>query len=209
MNVATWNVNSIRARLPRVTSWLRTEAPDVVCLQETKVPDEEFPAEDLRALGYDSVTVGQRGYNGVAILAREPLTEIDRSFGDDADDDQARFVAATVAGVRVMSLYVPNGQAVGTDKYEYKLTLVGRRCFRRLVEWGLADSVRLHHDEGGLFSWWDYRMASFKKHRGLRIDHILLSEPLAGACTGAFVDRAAREGKSPSDHAPVVVTLAR
>ena len=126
MRLVTWNVNSIRARLPRLTAWLTANAPDVVCLQETKVEDAGFPLAELEALGYQVAFHGQRSYNGVAILARTALTDVRRGFDDGEDDSQARCLAATVGGVRVVCLYVPNGQAVGTDKYEYKLRWLAR-----------------------------------------------------------------------------------
>lgn len=122
MKLATWNVNSIRARNDRLFAWLAQAAPDVVCLQETKVEDSGFPFDALAAAGYHAVTLGQRSYNGVAILSREPATEVVRGFDDDQPaDDQARVIAATVRGVRVVCVYCPNGQALGTDKFAYKL----------------------------------------------------------------------------------------
>ena len=126
MKLATWNVNSIRARLERVLPWLEQTRPDVLCLQETKVTDDAFPVGELRALGYEAACHGQRTYNGVAILSRTPLTEVTRGFGDGEDDAQARLIAATTAGVRVMSVYVPNGEAVGSEKFQYKLDWLGR-----------------------------------------------------------------------------------
>ncbi len=122
MKLATWNVNSIRARSERLFAWLAAAAPDVVCLQETKVEDAGFPFEALSAAGYHAVTLGQRSYTGVAILSREPATEVRRGFDDDAPpDEQARVIAATVRGVRVIGAYCPNGQALGTDKFVYKM----------------------------------------------------------------------------------------
>jgi exodeoxyribonuclease III len=126
MKLATWNVNSIRARQDRLLDWLRSAAPDAVCLQETKVDDAGFPFDALQAAGYHAVTLGQRTYNGVAILSRRPATDVMRGFGDDVDDEQARTIAATVDGVRVISVYVPNGQEVGSDKYAYKLAWLAR-----------------------------------------------------------------------------------
>ncbi|MEZ4362568.1 MAG: exodeoxyribonuclease III [Kofleriaceae bacterium] len=126
MKLATWNVNSIRARHDRLMAWLGAAAPDVVCLQETKVEDAGFPFDALLEAGYHAVTLGQRSYNGVAILSRQPPADVTRGFGDDVDDDQARAIAATIDGVRVISVYVPNGQEVGSDKYEYKLAWLAR-----------------------------------------------------------------------------------
>jgi exodeoxyribonuclease III len=121
MKLATWNVNSIRARNERLFAWLASAAPDVVCLQETKVEDSGFPFDALMAAGYHAVTLGQRSYNGVAILSREQATDVVRGFDDGQPDEQARVIAATIRGVRVICVYVPNGQSVGSDKYVYKL----------------------------------------------------------------------------------------
>jgi exodeoxyribonuclease-3 len=126
VKIATWNVNSIRARLERVTGWVAQHRPDVLCLQETKVEDAAFPGDDFRALGYEVATHGQRTYNGVAILSRTPLTDVTRGFDDDGDEAQARLLAATTGGVRVMSVYVPNGESVDSDKFRYKLDWLGR-----------------------------------------------------------------------------------
>jgi len=126
MKIATWNVNSIRARMERLRAWLAAQAPDVLCLQETKVEDNAFPASELESLGYHVATYGQKTYNGVAVLARQPLDDIVRGFGDGVEDAQARFLVARVSAVRVGSLYVPNGQAVGTDKFAYKLAWLAR-----------------------------------------------------------------------------------
>ncbi|MBX3162031.1 MAG: exodeoxyribonuclease III [Deltaproteobacteria bacterium] len=126
MKLATWNVNSIRARNTRLFAWLEKEAPDVLCLQETKVEDEGFPAAAFEKAGYAVATFGQRSYNGVAIASRLPLADVARGFGDDPNDTDARVIAATVGGIRVVCLYVPNGQELTSDKYPYKLAWFGR-----------------------------------------------------------------------------------
>ena len=126
MKIATWNVNSIRARLERVTAWLGHHRPDVLCLQETKVEDGAFPADAIRALGYELALHGQRTYNGVAILSRTPLTDVTRGFGDGGDEAHTRLIAATTGGVRVMSVYVPNGERVDSEKFRYKLDWLTR-----------------------------------------------------------------------------------
>lgn len=126
MKLATWNVNSIRARLPRLLDWLARTSPDVVCLQELKVPDEEFPVEAIRGAGYHAVFHGQPTYNGVAILTREAPVDVRRGFDGGGDEEQARLIAATVEGVRVISAYVPNGQTVASDKWAYKLDWMDR-----------------------------------------------------------------------------------
>jgi exodeoxyribonuclease-3 len=133
MKLATWNVNSLRARLPRVTAWLAANAPDVACLQETKVEDDAFPRAELEGLGYEIAFHGQRTYNGVAILSKVgPIEHVARGFDDGVEDPAARFLAATVAGVRVACVYVPNGQAPGSDKFRYKLEWYAR--LRRWLE---------------------------------------------------------------------------
>ena len=224
------------------------------CLQEIKVTDDEFPRLELEALGYQAAVHGQRAYNGVAILSRLPVEDIRVGFGGGPPDAEARLVSARVDDVRVLSVYVPNGQTVGSDKWTYKLewmerlrahladsdgpdtpiVLCGdlnvapedrdvarpdewrntvlchadaRAAWRRLVEWGLVDTVRLHHTGDGPYTWWDYRMLGFAKNNGLRIDHILATKPLAERCTGAYVARDERKGKLPSDHAPLVAVF--
>lgn len=255
MLLATWNVNSVRVRLPRLCAWLERRQPDVVCLQETKVADAEFPVDELAKLGYRALLNGQPTYNGVALLSRVEATDPVRAL-DDRDDPQRRLLAATVAGVRVVNVYAPNGGEVGSDKYAYKLdwyrrlaaflarhldpgapvVLCGdlnvapadrdvwdpegwrgqtlcsepeREAFRALEAWGFRDALRLLHPETpGLYTWWDYREGAFHRGWGLRIDHVLLTAPLAARCTAVEVDRPERKGPKPSDHAPVLVTLA-
>jgi exodeoxyribonuclease III len=254
MKIATYNVNSIRARLGRVTEWLSQNQPDVICLQETKVEDANFPTAEIEALGYRSTIFGQRTYNGVAILARAPIEDVTRGFDDGDDDSQARFIVARVSDVRVASIYVPNGQAVGTDKFRYKLDwlrrlrgwldrhatpdqplmLCGdynvapedrdvhdpeawrdqvlchpdeRAGLRAVTAWGAEDLFRRQTADPGFYSWWDYRMLSFPKNRGLRIDHILATPSIAARTRSVVIDRNARKGKEPSDHAPVVCEL--
>jgi exodeoxyribonuclease-3 len=248
VKIASWNINSLRKRQDRLFAWLESAKPDVVCLQETKCPDEQFPVLALQAAGYHSAYRGEKSYNGVAILSKLPPMEVRASLGDDVVDPQTRVIAATVGHVRVYSIYAPNGQAVGSPAYEYKiqwyarlrdclkreksahLVVCGdlnvapedrdvhdpqlwrgaimcsegeRNALRDLCTVGLTDTLRLHHREGGLFSWWDYRMLAFPKNRGLRIDAILADRALAEKCTAAGIDREMRKGKDPSDHAPV------
>lgn len=126
MKLATWNINSIRARGDRLLAWLDKERPDVLCLQETKVEDAGFPIEPLRRAGYDVVTFGQRSYNGVAILSTQPLVDVTRAFGDGDDDGDARLIAATTHGMRVLCVYVVNGQDLASDRYPYKLAWLRR-----------------------------------------------------------------------------------
>jgi exodeoxyribonuclease III len=248
MKIASWNINSLRKRQDQLFAWLESTQPDIVCLQETKCPDEQFPSLALAAIGYRSAYHGEKSYNGVAILSKMEPGDVRPSLCDEVVDPQARVLAATVAKMRVYSIYAPNGQAVGSPAYEYKLNWYTRLCdcltkeknvdlvvcgdfnvapedvdvydpqlwrgaimcsdgervaFRKVCEAGLRDTLRLHHPESGLFSWWDYRMLSFPKNRGLRIDAILASEKLIHKCTASGIDRDLRKGKEPSDHAPV------
>jgi len=203
MKVVSWNINSLRRRQDRLFEWLMKESPDVVCLQETKCSDDQFPEMALTAAGYRSVFHGQKSYNGVAIISRTDLLDRQASLCDEVNDPQARVIAATVSGIRIFSIYAPNGQAVGSEAFNYKLKWFDRlrSCVRQAI--GLRDTLRIHHLEPGLFSWWDYRMLAFPKNRGLRIDEILASENMVVRCVAAGIDREMRKGKEPSDHAPV------
>lgn len=255
MILAAWNVNSLNVRLPRLLTWLDATKPDVVCLQETKLEDHKFPVADIAAAGYAAHFAGQKTYNGVAILTRGGLPATDVAVGIPGyDDAQKRVIAATVSGIRIIDLYVPNGQSVDSDKYRYKLDWFGattgylkdelsrhanvavmgdfnvapddrdvhdpavwagqvlctepeRAAFRGLLALGLQDSFRLFDQPPATFSWWDYRQLAFPKNHGMRIDHILLSSLLAARCTASRIDRNARKGERPSDHAPVQVEL--
>ena len=253
MKIASWNVNSLKVRLPHLLDWLAEAQPDVVCLQELKLEDQNFPRAEIEAAGYHAAFAGQKTYNGVALLAKAPIGEV--TVGNPLfADEQKRLISGTVDGIRVVCAYMPNGQEVGCDKYDYKLrwlaaladwlsselqayprlALCGdyniapderdvhdpqrwqdcilvsepeRAAFRRFIELGLADSFRLFAQPEKTFSWWDYRMLGFQKNQGLRIDHILLSAPLAAQCTAAGIDRAPRKRERPSDHAPVWASL--
>ncbi|OGB44646.1 MAG: exodeoxyribonuclease III [Burkholderiales bacterium RIFCSPLOWO2_12_FULL_65_40] len=258
MQIATWNVNSLSVRLPQVLDWLARQPVDVLCLQELKLTEDKFPFMELRSAGYEAVAFGQKTYNGVAILARTPLTALARNIPG-FEDEQARVIAATVetpqGPLRVLNGYFVNGQAPGTDKFAYKmrwlqalhdwvrselaahprLVLLGdfnvapedrdsydpvgladtihhtreeRAHFQALLGLGLTDAYRMFEQPEKSYSWWDYRMLGFQKNRGLRIDHILVSEALRGAVTACTIDRAPRKNPQPSDHAPVVLTMA-
>lgn len=150
MKIATWNVNSIAVRLPRLLAFLAREAPDVVCLQELKCTEDRFPATELTAAGYHSVLVGQKAYNGVALLSRQPFVEVTRGFGDGVDDQAARFISARVGGITLMSAYVPNGQEVGGEKYFYKLNWLAR--LRRYLD-------KTHRAEAPLILAGDFNVA--------------------------------------------------
>lgn len=251
MIIATWNVNSVRARLPRVIDWLAAARPDVLCMQETKVVDEDFPFEHFEELGYSVEVFGQKSYNGVAIASLTTAEEVSTGLPGDGPDDQKRVIEATVDGVRIVNLYVPNGSAPGTDKFEFKLdwlqrlrahldeeytqddslvvlgdiniapedrdvydpeklagtihcTKTERDALKHVMDWGLTDAFRLHHEEAGLYSWWDFRAAMFRRGLGLRIDLVMVSPPLVERCSAVEIDKAARAGEKPSDHTPVV-----
>jgi exodeoxyribonuclease-3 len=254
VKIASWNVNSLKVRLPHLLDWLGEAKPDVVCLQELKLEDHNFPRAEIEAAGYQVAFSGQKTYNGVALLAREPIGDV--LYGNPRfADEQKRLISGTVGDIRVICAYMPNGQAVGSDKYDYKLrwldalatwldgeivahpklALCGdyniapddrdvhdpqawagqilcseaeRSAFQRLLGLGLEDSFRLFDQPEKTFSWWDYRMLGFPKNLGLRIDHVLLSAPLARRCIAAGVDRAPRKRERPSDHAPVWAELA-
>jgi exodeoxyribonuclease III len=258
MRIATWNVNSLKARMPRVEEWLGYARPDVLCLQETKLADDAFPALAFSALGYESVSHGHNQWNGVAILSRVGVDAVTTGFDEsvvDPYEGDARLLAATCAGVRVVSVYVPNGREVGTEFYDRKLEWLARlqewlpsqgspadpmivlgdfnvapddrdvwsvKAFRgathvteperdavaQLCEWGLHDAFRARYPDDRLFSYWDYRRGDFHEHRGMRIDLALATQPLIDRVTWAVVDRNARKGKLPSDHAPVIIDLA-
>jgi exodeoxyribonuclease-3 len=258
MKLATWNVNSLTARLQHVLDWLAANPVDVLCLQELKLSDDKFPREALQAAGYEAAVFGQKTYNGVALLSRAPLREVARNIGGFADE-HSRVISATLdtpsGALRIVNGYFVNGQAPGSEKFAYKmrwldalrgwlarelaahpdLVLLGdfniapedrdsfdpaglaetihhtseeRAHFQGLLALGLIDSFRLFEQPGKSFSWWDYRMLGYQKNRGLRIDHILVSEPLAPRVKACVIDRAPRKREKPSDHAPVVLELA-
>jgi exodeoxyribonuclease-3 len=257
VRIATWNVNSLKARLPRVEEWLADVQPDVLCMQETKLAHDAFPSLTFAGLGYESVHHGQGQWNGVAILSRIGLTDVVANFAPDSGDPDpdARIITARCGGVLVSSVYVPNGRSLDHDHYQYKLRwmaqlrrhvasladpadevvvtgdfniapddrdvydpskFVGathvssaeRDLLTELCDWGLVDLFRARYADERLYSWWDYRAGDFHQGRGLRIDLVLGSASVAERATWAIVDRNARKGQSPSDHAPVIVDLA-
>ncbi|HSO68164.1 MAG TPA: exodeoxyribonuclease III [Arachnia sp.] len=255
MRIATWNVNSAKQRLPRLLPWLEERKPDVVCLQETKLTDAAFDelfAGPLAERGYEAAHHGHGGFNGVALLSRVGLDEVEHTFPGQPHYQgvtEARAISATCDGVRIHSLYVPNGREVGSDHYAYKLdwldalaaavaagpaevalcgdmnvapadadvfdpaaylghTHVTETERQRLAAFGLVDVVRARWPERErVFSYWDYRAGMFHQDLGMRIDLVLASQPVADRVRAAWVDRAARKGKLPSDHAPVIVDL--
>ena len=256
MRITTWNVNSIRARENRVLNWLDQHQPDVLCLQELKCTEEQFPFDGFDELGYQVVLHGQKSYNGVAILALDYPDDVEVAVPW-PDDDQSRGIAATINGVRVVSLYCPNGRSVGHEMYHYKLewferlrawldqydktdqlVLTGdynitfddrdvhdpaawheknlcstpeRERLGALVDWGLADALRLFDESADVYTWWDYRAGAVQQNNGLRIDHHLISAPLIGRASGVEIDIEERQSEldddKPSDHAPVTLVL--
>jgi exodeoxyribonuclease-3 len=256
MRIATWNVNSLKIRLPRLEEWLDYARPDVLCLQETKLADATFPHMAFSTLGYESVHHGDGRWNGVAILSRVGIDKVRSGFADSLDpDSETRLITALCGGVQVSSVYVPNGRSLDSDHYRYKLDWMAkltrhleittgqdepvavcgdfniapddrdvwdpkafegathvskpeREALGALEAWGLVDAFRARYPQDRLFSYWDYRAGDFHEHRGMRIDLILISPPLAERLTWALVDRNARKGKLPSDHAPVLVDVA-
>ena len=261
MKLATWNINSLGVRLPQLLDWLAKNPVDVIALQELKLTDDKFPKAELEAAGYTGDWFGQKTYNGVALLHRGGVAEavdVTRNIAG-FEDDQARVIAATYPGgaappTRVVGIYVPNGQTVGSDKYAYKLrwldalrdwlrgeiaryprlVLMGdfniapedrdvhepalwqgqvmcseaeRAHFEALVALGLHDAFRLFDQPPKTFSWWDYRMLGFQKNKGLRIDHVLVSDELKPLVSACAIDRLPRKNERPSDHAPVVADL--
>ena len=257
MKITTWNVNSLTARLQHVLDWLGANPVDVLALQELKMTDDKFPFDALREIGYEAAVFGQKTYNGVALLSRAPVTDVTRNISG-FSDESSRVIAGTMDGpggpLRIVNGYFVNGQAPGTDKFEYKmswlrglrdwlreelaahprLVLLGdfnivpedrdsydpvglaetihhtteeRHHFQALLELGLTDTFRLFEQPEKSYSWWDYRMLGYQKNRGLRIDHILVSQPLVAQVTACDIDRVPRKWPKPSDHAPVTVTL--
>lgn len=267
MRIATWNVNSLKARLEKVMWWLERARPDVLMMQETKLSDADAPTEAFERAGYEFAHHGEGRWNGVAIASRCGIDAVVTNFGqplrpaqtEEAGDDEplaeARMIAATCAGVRVVCIYAPNGRVVDSPFYHAKLqwfdrlrrwladandpaaglALGGdfnvaptdddvwdarachggthvsppeRAAVARLCEWGLIDAYRSQHAEPGRYTWWDYRAGNFHKNFGMRIDHLLVTQPVAQRTVWAEIDREARKGKPiPSDHAPLVIDL--
>ncbi|MDH4385915.1 MAG: exodeoxyribonuclease III [Caulobacter sp.] len=258
MRIATWNVNSVNARLPTVLKWFEEAAPDVVCLQEIKCIDDKFPGDAFERLGYNVVTHGQKTYNGVALLSKTPLEDVRRGLPGDDSDEQARYIEAVVSGptpVRVASIYLPNGNPVGTEKFPYKLSWMARLsaharellaleeplilagdynvipetvdvavpeawtgdalfqpqsrgAFRALKNLGFTDAYMQMDGSPGGYTFWDYQAGAWPRDHGIRIDHHLLSPQAADRLTGIEIHREVRGWDKPSDHVPVVASLA-
>ena len=256
MRIATWNVNSVKQRVPRLLPWLDERRPDVVCLQETKLTDEAFLdllGDELQGRGYEVAVHGEATWNGVAILSRVGLDDVVAGL-DGAPGfpgPESRAIAATCGGVRLVSVYVPNGRVPGSEHYEYKLAWLAvlrdmvaeapestvvcgdmniaptdddvfdpdayagethvtppeRAALAELQSLGLRDVVRDRWPGERIFTYWDYRAGMFHQDLGMRIDLVLAGEPVAERVRAAWVDRQARKGSGPSDHAPVIVDL--
>jgi exodeoxyribonuclease-3 len=234
--------------------WLEENPTDVLCIQETKLTDDKFPLATIEAAGYHVAYTGQKTYNGVAIISRLPMTDIVKN-NPKFEDPQQRILAATIGGVRVVCAYVPNGQAVGSEKFDYKMAWLNafhdwikeqaaqypqlvvagdyniapedrdvhdpaawegmvhvspeeRAQLQRLMDIGLTDAFRMFDQPDKSFSWWDYRGLGFRLNKGLRIDHLLLSDALKQRCTACIIDRVPRKWEQPSDHTPVIATFA-
>ncbi len=260
VRVATWNVNSVKKRLPRLLPWLEERQPDIVCLQETKLTDDAFEqllGDELNDRSYAFAHHGEGQWNGVAILSRVGLEDVvpglagAPGWGEKVAVQEARAVAATCGGVRVYSVYVPNGRTVDSEHYHYKLAWLAalgkaveagpreaivcgdmniaptdadvfdpaayvghthvtppeRAALAGLQATGLKDVVRDRWPSERVFTYWDYRAGMFHQDRGMRIDLVLAGAPVAVRVKAAWVDRQARKGKGPSDHAPVIVDL--
>jgi exodeoxyribonuclease-3 len=256
VRIATWNVNSIKQRLPRLLPWLDQRSPDVVCLQETKLADDAFLDllhDELAGRGYEIAVHGEATWNGVAILSRVGLEDVVPGLAGAPGfpRPEARAASATCDGIRVLSVYVPNGRKPGSEHYEYKLawlaalrevvaagpgatvvcgdmniaptdedvfdpdayagethvTAPERAALAELQAVGLSDVVRERWPRERVFTYWDYRAGMFHRDLGMRIDLILAGAGVADRVKAAWVDRQARKGKGPSDHAPVIVDL--
>jgi len=256
VRIATWNVNSIKQRVPRLLPWLDERKPDVVCLQETKLADDAFAAllgSELAERGYEVAAHGEPAWNGVAVLSRVGLEDVVAGIegAPGFPHPEARAVAATCGGIRVVSVYVPNGREPGSAHYEYKLAWLGslramvaagpdativcgdmniapadadvfdpdayvgqthvtapeRAALAELQALGLRDVVRDRWPNDRIFTYWDYRAGMFHQDLGMRIDLVLASGPVAERVQAAWIDRQARKGSGPSDHAPVIVDL--
>ena len=251
MLIATWNVNSILARMPSVMRWLDDVKPDVLCMQETKCTDDKVPLDVFQERGYHCHLFGQQSYNGVAILTRGACEVTHRGFPNENGDAQSRLITTTFNDINIVNVYIPNGQAVSSEKFVFKLDwmrrlrefiaanydkttpvlLCGdfnvapeerdvhdarlwtgrimfsepeRAALQEIKSWGFTDAFRQHVEEGGKFTWWDYRAGAFRRNLGLRIDHIWITDALVPRSVKSWIDIEPRRWERPSDHAPVL-----
>ncbi len=254
MKIASFNVNSLRARLGIVHDWLKNQSPDVLAVQETKVQDKDFPLEAFSDLNYHITFKGQKSYNGVAIFSKTEPKKV--SFGlNDEPKDEPRLVKAQINNITIINTYIPQGHLPDTDKFKYKLAwfkrlqayfethltpedpvlwlgdlnvapkaidvhdpkrLLGHVCycpevskaFDAIRNWGFVDTFRLHNQDEGQYTFWDYRAKNtLENNRGWRIDHIMATQPLADKCTACEVDKTPRALERPSDHTPIMATF--
>lgn len=251
MKVASFNVNSIRARLPIVVGWLEKNRPDVLAVQETKVQDPDFPTEVFEDIKYQAIFRGQKSYNGVALFSRHPIHGAEFGLRDEPKDEP-RLLKASVNGLTIVNTYVPQGYLADSDKFQYKLawferllayfrkrfaptdpvvwlgdlnvapspidvyepeTKLEHVCFHpqvreamaRVVAWGFTDLFRLHCQDAGQYTFWDYRgPRTFEHNRGWRIDHIMGTESVARMCKRCYIDKKPRIAERPSDHTPII-----
>jgi exodeoxyribonuclease-3 len=250
MKVVSFNVNSLRARLPIVLACLAECQPNILCVQETKVQDGDFPIEAFKETDYKCVFKGQKSYNGVAIFSRNEITNVEFGF-EDEPKDEARLIKAEIDGVIIVNTYIPQGYLPDSQKFEYKLNwfnrllrffeknfeptdpvlwvgdlniapepidvydpvnLLGHVCFHpqvhkaleEVLRWGFVDVFRMHCKESGQYTFWDYRLNSFKRNLGWRLDHIMATKSLAEKCTACYIDAQPRFAEHPSDHTPII-----
>jgi exodeoxyribonuclease-3 len=255
MKVASFNVNSIRARLPLVLDWLQRRRPDVLAMQETKVQDDEFPREAFEQAGYECVFRGQKSYNGVAVVATQPISDVEFGLPDEPRDE-SRLLKARIGEITLVNTYIPQGYLPTSERFQYKLewfgrlldyfrrkfrptddvlwvgdlnvaplpidvydpvALLGHVCYHpkvhealnRIMDWGLTDVFRMHCQEAGQYTYWDYRPGDpFRRNRGWRLDHIMAAQPLARRCIACTIDKEPRAAPRPSDHTPIVAEFA-
>ena len=248
--IATWNVNSLKVRLPHVLTWMEKEKPDVLALQETKSVDENFPVDAIREAGYQVSFTGQKTYNGVATISKSPIKTISKGLPN-FSDEQKRVLVINTKNIIILNIYVPNGSEINSEKYKYKLKWLSklhpfikklqkknsrliilgdfniapedrdvhdpkewegcvlvskseRNEFEKLLSNNMIDCFRIFNNENNHFSWWDYRAASFRRNRGVRIDHILASKSMSQSCKACYIDKGPRKLERPSDHTPVI-----
>ena len=254
-SIATWNVNSIRARMELLLEWLLESSVDVVCLQETKVKDDEFPIEEFKEMGYHIAVKGQKAYNGVCILSRYPFKEIKKDF-DEIEHGQKRILQVSIEDITIINAYFPQGKIPESEYFYYKIDFIEglrlyldknfnpmedkvillgdfnvapdeidvydadalrntigfhereREALSYLREWGFVDLFREKNESLIEYTWWDYRNASFRRNMGMRVDHIWASEKLAKRCITCTIAREMRGMPKPSDHVPVIATIA-
>jgi exodeoxyribonuclease-3 len=250
MKVASFNVNGLRARLPIVLKWLKENDPDILCVQETKVQNHEFPSDSFDEINYHYAFKGQKSYNGVAIFSKNDISNV--SFGyEDEPKDEARLIKAQILGINIVNTYIPQGQSVESERFTYKINffkrlhkyfennfkpedpilwfgdfniapedidvydpqgLLDHVCYHpdvhkvlaKVMDWGFIDTFRMHCDQPGHYSFWDYRMNAFRRNLGWRLDFIMATKAVAEKCTKCYIDKEPRKTERPSDHTPVI-----